>query len=64
MTERLRCEHCRRVIQLPAIEDDTLADREFAEFFGIPVGTFLCFWCMEDFSTEPWDRGQHIGGRA
>jgi hypothetical protein len=49
MSERLSCGHCRRVVELPAIEDDTLADKEFAEFFGIPVGGFLCFWCWLDF---------------
>jgi hypothetical protein len=53
MSENLRCGHCQRVIELPAIEDDTLADEEFAEFFGISVGGFLCFWCWQDFSEEP-----------
>jgi hypothetical protein len=53
MTEMLKCAACRRIVEVPDIDEDTFASEDIARIFDIPPGSFLCFWCFCDDDGSP-----------
>jgi hypothetical protein len=60
----LTCKRCRRVIELPSIEQNTRAGAEYAEFLRAALGSFLCFWCWQEIDNKLFRRHHTSEGAA